>query len=89
MTWAVADAKARFSAVLDKAETEGPQVVRRRKRDFVVITREQLESSGHDLQRTVGERGKRTLAEFFLHSPLRGSGVKIGHVKLEPRHVEF
>lgn len=42
MTWAATQAKAKFSEVLDKAETEGPQVVRRRKREFYVLTREQL-----------------------------------------------
>jgi antitoxin Phd len=40
--WGVAEAKARFSAVLDKAETEGPQLVTRRKREFYVVTKEQL-----------------------------------------------
>jgi prevent-host-death family protein len=41
MTWAVAEAKAKFSEVLDRAETAGPQVVTRRKREFVVMTREE------------------------------------------------
>ena len=40
--WGVAQAKAQFSAVLDKAETEGPQLVRRRKREFYIVTKEQL-----------------------------------------------
>lgn len=40
--WAVAEAKARFSAVLDKAEAEGPQLVRRRKQEFYVLTKQQL-----------------------------------------------
>ena len=42
-TWGVAKAKAHFSAVLDKAETEGPQLVTRRKRVFLVMTKEQME----------------------------------------------
>ncbi len=41
-SWAVADAKAKFSAVLDKAEHEGPQLVERRKRRFVLMTEEEL-----------------------------------------------
>jgi hypothetical protein len=41
-SWRVAQAKARFSAVLDMAETEGPQLVRRRKREFYIVTKEQL-----------------------------------------------
>lgn len=40
--WRVADAKARLSEVLDKTETEGPQVVRRRKTEFLLLTKEQL-----------------------------------------------
>lgn len=40
-TWRVAEAKAKFSAVLDKAETEGPQLVTRRKREFFLVTKEQ------------------------------------------------
>ena len=43
-SWGATEAKARFSAVLDQAETEGPQLVRRRKREFYVLTREQMES---------------------------------------------
>jgi hypothetical protein len=41
-SWGATQAKAQFSAVLDKAETEGPQLVRRRKREFYVLTKEQL-----------------------------------------------
>lgn len=40
--WRVAEAKARLSEVLDKAEMEGPQVVRRRKTEFHLLTKEQL-----------------------------------------------
>lgn len=41
-SWGVAQAKAQFSAVLDKAESEGPQLVKRRKREFYIVTKEQL-----------------------------------------------
>ncbi len=40
MAWAATQAKAKFSEVLDKAETSGPQLVKRRKREFLVITTE-------------------------------------------------
>ena len=40
--WRVAEAKARLSEVLDKTEMEGPQVVRRRKTEFHLLTKEQL-----------------------------------------------
>ena len=42
MAWAATQAKAKFSEVLDKAETSGPQLVKRRKREFFVITKEDL-----------------------------------------------
>ena len=41
-SWAVTKAKAQFSAVLDKAESEGPQIVERGERRFVVLTEEEL-----------------------------------------------
>jgi prevent-host-death family protein len=44
-TWGVAEAKAKFSEVLDKSETEGPQLVRRRRREFYVLTKEQFEQT--------------------------------------------
>jgi hypothetical protein len=37
--WGVAEAKAKFSAVLDKAKKEGPQVVRRRDEEFIISTK--------------------------------------------------
>ncbi len=42
-SWGATEAKAKFSAMLDQAEAEGPQLVRRRKREFYVLTREQME----------------------------------------------
>ena len=41
-SWGVAEAKAKLSEVLDRAETEGPQLVKRRKQRFVLLTEEQL-----------------------------------------------
>jgi prevent-host-death family protein len=41
--WRVTEAKARLSEVLDKTETEEPQVIRRRKTEFHLLTKEQLE----------------------------------------------
>lgn len=40
MTWAATQAKAKFSEVLDRAETSGPQLVKRRKREFLILTKE-------------------------------------------------
>jgi hypothetical protein len=43
-SWGATKAKAQFSAVLDKAETEGPQLVQRRKKRFIVVTEEHFKS---------------------------------------------
>jgi prevent-host-death family protein len=40
-TWTEDEAKAQFSEVLDKAESEGPQLVNRRKQEFLVMTKAQ------------------------------------------------
>lgn len=43
MSWGATQAKAKFSELLDRAESEGPQVVRRRKREFYILTKEQMD----------------------------------------------
>ncbi|MEO7029565.1 MAG: type II toxin-antitoxin system prevent-host-death family antitoxin [Acidobacteriaceae bacterium] len=88
MTWAATQAKAKFSEVLDKAEAEGPQLVRRRKREFYVIAREQrdvLVNSGDNGAKARGKKapaaGQRTMAEFFRESPLNGSEIDLERVR--------
>jgi len=67
--WAVAEAKARFSAVVEQALSEGPQEITRNGKQVVtVIATEELERL---------RKPKQSLAEFLLNSPLRGSGLKI------------
>ncbi|HLN33196.1 MAG TPA: type II toxin-antitoxin system prevent-host-death family antitoxin [Gemmataceae bacterium] len=41
MEWQLADAKTRFSEVINRALKEGPQWVRRRKDEVVVVSREE------------------------------------------------
>jgi len=43
MSWRVGDARAKFAALLNTAETEGPQLIRRGKQSFVLVTEEELE----------------------------------------------
>lgn len=88
MTWAATQAKAKFSEVLDKAEAEGPQLVRRRKRDFYVVTKEAFEASAHSAKHSSKAEAE-NIADFFRNSPLRGSGIRLERVKLTPRHVDF
>jgi antitoxin Phd len=60
MDWKIAEAKNRFSEVVTKALTEGPQRVRRRG-DVVIVLAEA------DYQRLVGER--QALKEHLLAAP--------------------
>lgn len=60
MVWQLADAKNRFSELVTKALTEGPQRVRRRDQAVIVL-------SEADYQRLTGERP--TFKEFLLNGP--------------------
>jgi prevent-host-death family protein len=66
--WTVAQAKAKFSEVIDRAESEGPQTITRNGRTTVVLV-----AAGEWERKT---RRKGNLAEFFAASPLRGSELK-------------
>lgn len=79
--WPVADAKAHFSEMIDRALAEGPQVVTRKgKRTVVVVPVEEWE-----------RRSKRqgNLAEFFAASPLRGSQLEVERSGEAPRKVSL
>jgi prevent-host-death family protein len=80
-TWAVAEAKAKFSEVLQKAETEGPQRITRRGEDAVVVV------SKKEWDRRTQRKG--TLLEFFMNSPLRGSGIEIPPRNKSMRRIDL
>ena len=42
-SWRATNAKAKFSGLLDAAESEGPQLIHRRKQTFVVTTEAEIE----------------------------------------------
>jgi prevent-host-death family protein len=67
--WTVAEAKAKFSELIDKALSRGPQIVTRSGRKAVVIV------AADEWERKTRRRGN--LAEFLAASPLRGSGLKV------------
>ena len=67
--WTVAQAKAKFSEVISRAESEGPQIITRNGRTTVVLV-----GIGEWERKT---RRKGNLAEFFAASPLRGSELKL------------
>jgi len=79
--WTVATAKAHFSEVMDRALSEGPQVVTRYGRKAVVVV------SAEEWERRTKRKG--TLVEFFANSPLRNSGLKIERIKGRARPVDL
>ncbi|MGA9567626.1 MAG: type II toxin-antitoxin system Phd/YefM family antitoxin [Candidatus Korobacteraceae bacterium] len=80
-TWTVAEAKAKFSELLEKAKSEGPQKITKHGRTTAVIV-------AADQWEKKSER-KNNLAEFFASSPLRGSGIKIERLRGRLRRVEL
>jgi prevent-host-death family protein len=67
-TWTVAEAKAKFSEVLDKAQSEGPQRITRHGRTTAIVV------AAEEWKRKANRSGN--LAEFFAAAPLRGAGIK-------------
>jgi prevent-host-death family protein len=67
--WTVAEAKAKFSKVIDQAVSRGPQAITRNGRKTVVVV------SAEEWERKTKRRGN--LAEFFAGSPLRGTELNI------------
>lgn len=80
-TWTVADAKAKFSRLIERARSRGPQTVNRRGRRAVVVV------SAEEWERKTGRRG--TLADFLAASPLRGSNIEVDRVGDGPRSVDL
>lgn len=76
-TWTVADAKARFSQLVDSARTRGPQTITKNGRTAAVMV------SAEEWERKAHRAGN--LAQFFAESPLRDSGVTIERLRDEPR----
>lgn len=91
--WAVSEAKAKFSAVLDRAENEGPQLVERRKRRFVLMTEEELarrtRGAATKEASLKGESSGKRLWDALRCPPSDGVDVEFPRLKWKPRKVEF
>jgi prevent-host-death family protein len=79
-TWTIAEAKAKFDEVIEKAQSGRPQIITRNGRRIAVVA-------------AIDERPRRAkrvgnLADFFAASPLRGSGLKIRRIQHQPRRVD-
>ena len=79
--WTVAEAKAKFSEVIERAQLEGPQTIVRRGRKTAVIV------GAEEWDRKTRRHG--SLAQFFTSSPLRGAGLKITRLRGGVRKVEL
>ena len=75
--WSVADAKARFSEVIETARRDGPQTITRNGKPAAVIV------SAEEWARKTKRTG--SLAEFFRASPLVGVDLDLERSKDEPR----
>ena len=79
--WTVAQAKAKFSEVLARANAEGPQTITRHGRTAAVVV------DADEWNRKTKRVG--TLADFFASSPLRGSGLKLRRPKGRMRKIDL
>ncbi|MGC1416398.1 MAG: type II toxin-antitoxin system Phd/YefM family antitoxin [Candidatus Acidiferrum sp.] len=79
--WTVAEAKAKLSEVIERAQSSGPQRITRHGKDAAVLV------SAEEWRRKTKRKG--SLAEFFAESPLRGSGLDVERLKDEPREIDL
>lgn len=79
--WTVAEAKAKFSEVIDKAESDGPQTITRNGRTTAVIV------AAEEWERKTRRKG--SLADFFAVSPLRGSRLRVKRLRGRVRKIEL
>ena len=79
--WTVAEAKARFSELIERARSRGPQTITKNGRKTAVVV------SAEEWQRKTERIG--TLADFFATSPLRNSGLKIPRSRQLSRPIKL
>ncbi|MGA8074656.1 MAG: type II toxin-antitoxin system Phd/YefM family antitoxin [Candidatus Acidiferrales bacterium] len=80
-TWAVAKAKARLSAVIDRALADGPQTITKNGRKAVVIV------AADEWERKTQRKGN--LAEFLAASPLRGVNIRLNRSRGKARDLQL
>ncbi|HEV7768012.1 MAG TPA: type II toxin-antitoxin system prevent-host-death family antitoxin [Thermoanaerobaculia bacterium] len=81
--WALQDAKARFSEVVRKAKTEGPQRITVHGREEVVVV------SVEDYRRAKGQRTGRDLVKLLHDSPLRDVSMERVRTRARVRGVDL
>jgi len=79
--WQLQDAKSKFSEVVERAISQGAQIVTRRGKKAVVVL------PFDEYERLTGP--KDNLSTFLLNSPLAGSELEIERDKSLPRSVDI
>ena len=79
--WTVAEAKAKFSEIIERALVEGPQTITKRGRTAAIVV------GAEEWERKTKRAGN--LAEFFAASPLRESGLTVRRRKTQPRKINL
>jgi prevent-host-death family protein len=81
MEWTVAEAKAKLSEVIQRAEKHGPQKITRHGEPAAVVV------SSEEWERKTRRKGN--LGEFFANSPLRDAGLELKRRKEPPREIDL
>lgn len=82
-TWQLQAAKARFSEVVRRALSEGPQYVTRQGKDAVVVV------PIEEFERLQRKKKKGSLLQFFAESPLVGSGIDLARISDPGRKIKL
>jgi prevent-host-death family protein len=80
-TWTIAEAKARFSQLIERARSNGPQIITRHERTAAVVV------SADEWTQRIRRSGN--LAEFFAASPLAGSGITVERRRDRARKIDL
>jgi prevent-host-death family protein len=81
--WMLQDAKARFSELVRRVHSEGPQHITVHGRDEVVVI------SAGELHRLRGDRSGRLLVDLMRNSPLRDLDIESAAVRSPVRDVKL
>jgi len=84
-TWGLAEAKAKFSEVVERAERVEPQeITRNGKAVAMIVSREEWLKLNRPRV-----HNHRSMAEFFRDSPLVGSGLDLSRSRTKARRIEL
>ena len=85
-SWGVAEAKAKFTRVIESAQQgEVQQITRNGKLVGLVVSPQEWEKQNAPPR----PQNARTMSEFFKSSPLVNSGIKLRRSKSKARKVEL